>query len=279
MGVKHGDLDASLLNPGEYLDVHMGRLNFACVDCHVTKKHFIPGKVNATYSKATPVKRFDCSDCHTLAPHKDARINKHTARVACQTCHIATFAKRVSTKMKWDWKKAGDSNRKEDLHHYVKKKGEFIYEKGVIPEYYWWNGKMERYVTGDKIKSAQRLKINTPLGSREDRSAKIWPFKVHRATQIFDPINKILIPPLTTTKKGYWTTFDWNSAAKLGAQSAGLPYSGKYDFMETAMHWPINHMVTPKAAALSCKECHSQKGRLKWKELGYKGDPVGGYHE
>ena len=28
------------------------------------------------------------------------------------------------------------------------------------------------------------------------------------------------------------------------------------------MLWPITHMVAPKEQALSCTECHSQKGRL-----------------
>jgi hypothetical protein len=35
-GVKHGDLDESLLYPTEELDVHMGKLNLLCTDCHRT---------------------------------------------------------------------------------------------------------------------------------------------------------------------------------------------------------------------------------------------------
>ena len=42
-----------------------------------------------------------------------------------------------------------------------------------------------------------------------------------------------------------------------------LPYSGKYDFIETEMYWPLNHMVAPKEESLSCKDCHTRdKGRL-----------------
>ena len=37
-GVKHGDLDESLYFPSENLDVHMGRLNFLCTDCHQTDR-------------------------------------------------------------------------------------------------------------------------------------------------------------------------------------------------------------------------------------------------
>ncbi len=276
MGVKHGDLDDSLLNPNEEVDLHMGKLNFQCVDCHKTKAHFIPGKFNATYSEATVTARFDCSDCHTEKPHLDNRLNQHTARVACQTCHIPAFARKAPTKMEWDWSQAGKTDRKDDPHEYLKIKGAFKYESNVVPEYAWYNGKMDRYVMGDKFSSDVDQAINQPLGSRQDKSAKIWPFKIHRAKQVFDPVNKILLPPVTSGEGGYWTKFDWQSAVKKGAELAGLPYSGRYSFVQTHMFWPITHMTAPAKGALTCTQCHSAKGRLDWKALGYEGDPVGG---
>jgi hypothetical protein len=39
-------------------------------------------------------------------------------------------------------------------------------------------------------------------------------------------------------------------------KSAGLAYSGKYEFVETAMYWGLTHEVVPKEQALSCAECH-----------------------
>jgi hypothetical protein len=45
-------------------------------------------------------------------------------------------------------------------------------------------------------------------------------------------------------------------------ETAGLPYSGQYGFVKTAMLWPITHMVAPKEQALACHECHSRNGRL-----------------
>ena len=44
--------------------------------------------------------------------------------------------------------------------------------------------------------------------------------------------------------------------------SAGQPYSGEFDFVETQMLWPINHMVAPKEDALGCASCHAKDGRL-----------------
>lgn len=279
MGVKHGDLDDSLLNANQELDVHMGKQNFQCVDCHKTKSHFIPGKVNATYSEATHAERFDCDKCHTDKPHSDNRLNIHVARVACQTCHIPEFARKAPTKMQWDWSQAGESDRKENPHSYLKIKGAFKYESDVTPEYAWYNGKMDRYITGDSIQGMTDVAINNPLGSREDLRAKIWPFKVHRGKQIFDPINQILLPPVTSGEGGYWTRFDWQLAVKKGTELAGLPYSGKYSFITTHMYWPITHMTAPAKSALSCTQCHSKNGRMNWKALGYEGDPAGGKQE
>jgi hypothetical protein len=56
MGVKHGDLDSSLINPGKDIDAHMGKQGFYCIDCHTTKNHDIKGvaySVSATKSRTT----------------------------------------------------------------------------------------------------------------------------------------------------------------------------------------------------------------------------------
>ena len=276
MGVKHGDLDESLLNANQELDYHMGKLNFQCIDCHKTEHHFVSGKLNTTYTEKTKAVRFGCEDCHTLKPHKDYRLNEHTARIACQTCHIPEFARKLPTKMTWDWSKAGDSTRKDNPHEYLKIKGEFHYEEDVVPTYAWYNGRMDRYIVGDKLDKEAEHNINRPLGSRDDANAKIWPFKVHHAKQPYDPVNNIIIPPITSGKGGFWTKFDWSLAVKEGAEINGLPYSGTYGFTPTVMYWPITHMVTTVKNALSCQDCHSPGGRLNWKELGYAHDPVQG---
>jgi hypothetical protein len=44
-------------------------------------------------------------------------------------------------------------------------------------------------------------------------------------------------------------------------KAAGLPYSGKYDWMKTNMYWGVEHEVMPANMALSCVQCHdSLKG-------------------
>ncbi|RMG04257.1 MAG: cytochrome C, partial [Planctomycetota bacterium] len=99
-GVKHGDLDSSLYHPTERIDVHMGRLDFACVTCHRTEHHQIAGCSMSVSTGKRP--RVECTDCHAERPHNDDRLDGHTRSVACQTCHIPRMAIDVPTQMYWD---------------------------------------------------------------------------------------------------------------------------------------------------------------------------------
>jgi hypothetical protein len=94
-----------------------------------------------------------------------------------------------------------------------------------------------------------------------------------KGKQPYDAGNNTIAVVNTFGPNGYWTKFDWNLAIETGMKAAGLPYSGKFGWIETSMVWPVNHMVSPKEKALRCADCHGEKGRLDWKALGYKGDP------
>ncbi len=271
MGVKHGDLDNTLINPSENIDVHMGKHNLLCIDCHTTRRHNIRGKA---YSVSVNHENgIDCTDCHEAAPHQDRRIDTHISTIACQTCHIPTYAKKAPTKMDWDWSKAGDGSRQDDSHRYLKIKGEFVYDMNVVPEYTWFNLRSYRYLLGDKINPGTAAYLNKPMGNVGDKKAKIWPFKIHRAKQPYDKVYNYLLPPVTAGAGGFWSEFDWDKALRLGAEIAKIPYSGQYGFAETYMQWPLSHMVSPSHQALQCFDCHGEKSRLDWKALGYDGDP------
>ncbi|MFZ5921032.1 MAG: tetrathionate reductase family octaheme c-type cytochrome [Chloroflexota bacterium] len=273
-GVKHGDLDETLKYPTEQLDIHMGGLDFICTDCHTTEAHAVKGRLVADNYQIAPAEQVACTDCHIETPHDDERINIHTASVACQTCHIPEFAIKDPTKMTWDWSTAGQDIG-DDHYTYLKIKGDFVYEKDVIPTYTWFNGNLDyRYLLGDKIDPSQPTMINLPSGSIEDANAKIFPFKVHVAKQPYDVLNNYLLAPITSGTDGYWTNFDWDQAFQLAVPITGLQYSGQYGFAETWMYWPITHMVQPKENALQCDACHSDNGRFDWQALGYPGDPI-----
>ena len=270
--VKHGDIDGSLYHPPERIDVHMGRLNLQCVDCHRTERHEIPGYMMSIGSHRA--QRVACTDCHAARPHRDKRLDAHTQTVACETCHIPRMAIDWPTKMWWDWSAAGQDGRPEDPYSYLKQKGSFRYAQNVRPEYAWYNGRAQRYASGDKINPQAVVEINRPLGGPSDPEAKIWPFKMHRGKQPYDQKHLHLLTPKTAGPGGYWTDFNWDQACRLGAESTGVPYSGSYAFVETVMYWPLSHMVGPTEKALQCTDCHGDRGILDWKALGFEGDPA-----
>lgn len=271
-GVKHGDLDNSMVFPTARIDVHMGKLDFICIDCHKTEDHQVKGRaMGVSVERSNGV---DCLDCHKEDLHRDERIDSHTATVACQTCHIPEFAVDDATKMTWDWSTAGKDTDIKDKHKYMKIKGSFKYETRVKPEYDWYNGTNKRYLLGDKMSPDQVTQLNPPLGNINDKSAKISPFKIHRGKQVYDKNYKTFMAPTTAGEGGFWHDFDWDQALKIGADKTGMKYSGEFDFAKTEMHMRLNHMVAEKEKALTCKDCHEENGRMDWKKLGYENDPI-----
>jgi octaheme c-type cytochrome (tetrathionate reductase family) len=271
--VKHGDLDESLLFPNPEIDVHMGKLDFHCVDCHQAEDHLPPGRLLTV--SVDDRNRLHCTRCHLGdTVHADRRIDGHADRVACQTCHIPLLAVKTGTKLSWDWSQAGQDLPITDEHLYLKIKGRFTWVKGAKPEYAWYNGTASRYLLGDKIDPSLVTRIAAPLGSREDQKAKIHPFKIHRGKQAYDTEHSRFILPHVYGEKGFWTRFDWDDALSIGAEATGLPFSGKYDFAPTEMYIPQNHMVVGREKALQCPDCHGDSGRMNWRALGYEGDPV-----
>ncbi|MDX9723079.1 MAG: tetrathionate reductase family octaheme c-type cytochrome [Myxococcota bacterium] len=269
--VKHGDMDGTLHHPMPRNDIHMGRHDFRCQDCHRTERHEVAGVLTTTSESADAHVR--CTDCHAMDPHHNDRLNTHASAVACQSCHIPKVALDYPTKMAWDWSTAGQ-DLPEDAHHYLKAKGSFEYIQELIPEYTWHNGRVDRLLPGEPIDPEAVTVINRLEGSIADATARIVPVKVHRGKQPYDKTFKYLIVPKTVGEGGYWTEFDWNQAFELGADATGQPFSGEYGFAETLMYWPLHHMVAPKEHALQCTDCHADRGRLNWKELGYPGDPA-----
>jgi len=64
----------------------------------------------------------------------------------------------------------------------------------VVPQYIWFNGKVKYTLRGDKIEtSKQPVHINSFEGSASDGKSMIWPVKVFRGKQAYDPVNKTLV--------------------------------------------------------------------------------------
>jgi octaheme c-type cytochrome (tetrathionate reductase family) len=337
-GVKHGDMDVTLMEPHRGLDVHMAAegVNFACQSCHTTTSHWVAGRCftipafdeREYVMKGTQGNMLACESCHradphpTSSPHKshsgtrsltwaemtrNAKLNDHTDKVACETCHVPKMAPEKATKMWWDWSKAGEKTAEgkpftrdgevrtasgtEKVQTYNTKKGEFIWAADIVPEYIWFNGRVEHTFMGDKIddKTPARELCTHTHGKHDlidedkpvvfinridtdysDPQARIKPVKIHRGIQPYDPVNKTLVIPKLFPGSGpdkgnaYWKAFDWGRSIEAGMAYAGLEYSGEYDWIQTEMIWPLSHMVKPAAEAVACGECHtrSDEGRL-----------------
>ncbi|MBS4012860.1 MAG: tetrathionate reductase family octaheme c-type cytochrome [Bacteroidetes bacterium] len=269
--VKHGDLELALLTAPRTVDVHMGvdGANLTCVDCHTAENHVMKGRYYGLSSENT--NRATCEQCHTNTPHTVYKLNEHVAKIACQTCHIPRYAKVNATKMRWDWSTA--TKKTEGMPYemldslgnpvYSSEKGDQQWAVNAIPDYLWFNGTADHHLLSDKIDFDNLpLKINTLFGSSRDKNSRIVPVKIHTGKQPYDSeYHTILQAKLWGPHPGVgalWLDFNWELALKTGMDYVGLPYSGKWDFVESQMFLPVNHMVSPSSEALTCTDCHTR---------------------
>lgn len=292
--VKHGDLSSALYEPTRDVDVHMSAdgENFTCSTCHISDKHVLAGSRYDTVAHDTiglgkpgaDRSVASCESCHSDQPHpvnvKGMKLNDHTDKVACQTCHIPEFARGgVATKTLWDWSTAGKLNAEgkpyseenytqgdgKHLHTYMSTKGDFAYGENVVPYYDWFDGNVEYTLADATIDPTQRVEINKISGSADDGVSKIWPFKRMEGRQAYDvKLNHLVYNHVwgPTTDTAFWTNFDYSKSIEAGMKAAGAEYSGEYGFVDTYMYWPITHMVAPSEDALDCAECHAEGGRM-----------------
>jgi octaheme c-type cytochrome (tetrathionate reductase family) len=303
--VKHGDLSMSMANTTRDFDVHMGKdgkAKFECVACHQVNKdgegnvlsHGIGGM---PYHSVDEGVMKDCEDCH------GDRYNRHINttvqsiieleghdRLACQVCHIPTFARNTSTKVEWYWEDAGqdiDPIPKDPATGrptYDKKKGTFVWANDVRPTLRFFNGKYTKFLIGenDQYTSLPAV-LAEPVGDYTDPNAMIYPFKKMIGNQPADAGNQtILVPHLFGTAGGpnaYWGKYDWNLALQDGAAATGQTYTGAFEFVDTEMYLSVNHEVAPKEQAYgmdgACGDCHLGN-QIDWAALGWSGDPAAG---
>jgi octaheme c-type cytochrome (tetrathionate reductase family) len=283
-GVKHGSLDSGINAAARTLDVHMagkakGGPGFTCQTCHVTSKHRISG---ASTQMATAEGRVNCEDCHSgkNAPHLKARngviINVHLKTVACQTCHIPAYGSGKPTLTSWDYSTVGKGLKTPPMAGkatFSDGRGSFAWDRNVRPVYRWYDGTINRYMKGDRIRDMKApVVLESPYGAIQLKGSKIYPFKEYKSIQPADSAFSYLLT--FSNYKGLWEHKNWTRALEDGAKGSGLPFSGKYQFVETVSYIGQTHEVVPKENALTCGDCHLGGGRMNWKELGYKGDPI-----
>ncbi|MBI3186597.1 MAG: hypothetical protein HYZ31_01845 [Gammaproteobacteria bacterium] len=256
-GGKRGDLSSVTINPPRSSDIHMSPQgkNIVCADCHDAGNHKVMGRGLDLRANDVP-QRLTCAKCHNEKPHQDsstiASLDNHTTRVACQTCHIPTYAKDISTEMARDW----------TVPHFSPKAcsgrgGWLPYEtrqSNVIPAYRWFDGTSQVYVLGQipTTNASGEKEFGVPNGGVNTAGAKIYPMKEHRSVSAQHDATGLMVPHSTFT---FFTTSSFDKAVRDGMNQEGM--LGSYSLVNVHTYQTINHGVEDEDNALRCRDCHA----------------------
>lgn len=271
---KRGDIEYILKDPDYDHDVHMsseaeGGQDMWCIDCHTDDDHThrVLGRGVDLAATDRPDKNIDCaSQCHRQLSHENPDIDSDHQRLTCPACHIPEFARDEATDMFRDWSNV----------HFDEEKGKYTYgqelEYDVEPVYAWFNGSSYAQVPGTPVRRDEEGKVTMvlPEGSREDPTARIAPFKLHRGVL---PVltEQQWIAPVATEE--LYHHGDPDKAVRDAVASLYGLQDAAFTWEDTIRYMGIYHAVPPAEDALKCADCHVPDGRMDWQALGYEKDP------
>jgi hypothetical protein len=276
---KRGDITlAHAATADRNFDVHMatGGANLNCQQCHTTQNHHIAGR-GADLRETDYDVKMGCSTstCHTgktlATGHSTSDINHHVPRVACQTCHIKSYARNAadtagneSTETYRDWNVPEWST---SLNRY---EPTIVRANDIKPEYRFWNGTNWNYnVRETAMYDADKGTYPTsrPQGGINDIKSALYPFKYKKANQPYAGKLGVLIALDTSV---YFSTGIYDTAVQAGLANMGYASSEGYSSVETDTYQLITHEVSPKTDVLSCAQCHTSSAtQMNLKGLGY----------
>ncbi len=276
-GVKRGDLSISIPgvldnatdnNTDANFDVHMNVNgdpvdgNVTCQGCHVFINHRVIGK-GSDLRPTDDVERGSevaCTTCHankdTTSGHGSAETNRHVARVACQSCHIPTYAK-VPTEIERDWTRHHDGSPADGVsgpgHPHTTK------ASNLTPEYRFWNRKSDNgllYDTPVIDPATNAYPTSRPVGDVTE--GKLYPFKYKTAYQprVNDPGHACDGMLVAIDTFGYLKVHgDINQAIIDGLANMNCA-GAAVEWVHTDTYQLINHGVNPAAGVADCTQCH-----------------------
>jgi hypothetical protein len=277
-------------------DVH-AEAGLACLTCHASEHHKIAkGQYESDMvASDLPDVAVTCTRCHGDTPHHAASaetLNRHTARLSCQTCHI----KEVSGIVYEDWGKPV----RDDIYGAISAlsrydkvpsiRGIYVPTDTITrghPSYIW------RVPNDGRNKDAQSwMAFATAAITTE--GAMIFPVRGLTQVMLFDRKLKMSQAPgmaflndnpqmkdfpllLAPNREVYNATGDVKAAIDAGMRpmaAMGLTWSGEWMAMEVpgTSYISVNHGV--RASGLSCNACHSKGGVMDFKALGYSAPDI-----
>lgn len=274
---KRGDMALAHTTTNDRdFDVHMATTggDLSCQKCHETQQHRMAGKGSDLRPTDLDI-IMSCTDCHDLKDTPNGHdnnqtIGNHVARVACQSCHIGTYARNAAdtaateeTEIHRDWLDP-HLTASGAIHPTPTMAGD------LVPKYKWWNGQSSSYLLFDKVTTdpiTGKIPTSRPIGAVGSEGSKLYPFKYKTALQPLAIATNDLIALDTSV---YFPTGDPVAATISGLENMGYSSTASYDWVETDTYQLITHEVTPSSEALDCNACHQNTQRMDLQgELGY----------
>ncbi|MDD3816330.1 MAG: hypothetical protein PHZ02_17000 [Desulfocapsaceae bacterium] len=266
---KRGDLGLNSANPTSSQDVHLasvanGGAGLSCTSCHTPSSHKIPGRgIDLRPTEGGSVKA--CIECHVgmdtgghAAAGRRSEPDRHTARVACQSCHIPAFAKGGATEMWRDWTIptwnqalcSGQGAWAGEEHKVA----------NVAPDHVFFDGTSYVYSLGQTLSKVDPISgydmmadangdINGVLGV-----SKLVPIKRHQSKMAVMSSGTDVGKVIPFDVVWQFKTGLSDEAAERGKTYAGFSGSHEWKWLEAEM--AINHGVSPAANVAACTSCH-----------------------
>jgi len=268
--VKRGDLAlAQIATTDSDFDIHMAvtGADLKCQECHTTTEHRVAGRGSDLRPTDSDVV-IDCTNCHQdmATQHPGATRRRHLARVACQTCHIATYAKNASDTAATE---ATETHRTWLETHSTAPPYHPASDKlnNLTPVYRFWNGTSRNYLLHETAvidPATDRYPTSRPVGHVSNPDAKLYAFKYKTAEQ---PITNDTSQLIALDTSVFFATHDAQASTEQGLQNMGLSPSTAYSWIETDTLQMLNHQVGNEDSALACDDCHgAANGRIDLQE-------------
>jgi hypothetical protein len=230
-------------------DAHAA-MGMDCIQCHTIVNHKVArgSYVTDLWANDLPAVAHSCIQCHMNRRHQNNYINIHLQKIACETCHV----KKAGGLLSRDWTEP-QLDKEKGLYQPAT-----VTQEEIKPIFAWFNGEIES--------------STKPVGARDDRNAKIYPFKMITSSV---PVNPATGEPLPIKLSVYHQTGDVTASIEAAMQELNLSWDKRWkkgNIPATSAYIQLSHSVSDKGRA--CDECHSENGVIDFKTLGYTDEQI-----